>query len=60
MVEFRITKTSDYHYNEKKRFKNLMDLLKFAEENNPIIIKVDKKDYEIEIYDNYREWIIWA
>lgn len=54
-----ISKTSDWDYKEEKGFSSLQELLEFVNEQGEcILIPPDpyvKKEWELEIYDDYRE-----
>ena len=71
MPTANIRLTSDYNYNEYKRFKDEFDMLEYCfnkardeYETDELVISVNPTnlegdriiaDYEIEIYDDYRE-----
>jgi fructose-1-phosphate kinase PfkB-like protein len=53
-MEFTVTKSSDYSYNEKISFETLPELIKWCRQQGNLVI-IDTDDMSLEIYDEYRE-----
>ena len=52
-IKFKITKASDYNYEDPKTFNSLEEFMAVAEQEDSIIIHYEAK--EIVIYDDYIE-----
>lgn len=57
-MKAKITKSSDWDWEDKKTFKTLEELQDFIKENgNQVVVTFWKRTntWEVEIYDDYRE-----